>query len=184
MPAGPVYGLNEFRRLMRTLAERAERMLACDDVFAPVVVEYPVPAVDVLVDARLDLIGSWEAKALRSRAGLAGAHLLYDEFRRALRSPHWSRLSAQGVPAPSLLWTTASVDGPARGVEYAQSCLFPGTTVALTPDALEEFGRRAAVTGPTALDLTDARRMAEALAWCGIRLEDLSRPDATAPAAG
>ncbi|MFH0178078.1 hypothetical protein ACIA6D_36280 [Streptomyces cacaoi] len=173
--AGPVHGPAEFRRLMRGLLSEASAAPAPGPQDRPVAiaVEYSVPAVDALVNAGLDRIGGCEAKAMRFRAGVAGAHLLYDMLRRDLRSPDWTRAAARGIPAPYLLWSTAPCAGPDRGAEYAEQCLFPGTAVALTPAALRTFGERRAVTGPTALDLVEARRVVGILDWFGIRLETL-----------
>ncbi|MFF4657945.1 hypothetical protein [Streptomyces sp. NPDC001381] len=176
--AGPVHGLAGYRRLMRRLLSRTAASPDSGPVARPVAVEYPIPAVDALVNARLDLIGSCEAKAMRFRAGIAGAHLLYDTLRRDLRSPAWVRAVARDVPAPYLLWTTEPCAGPDQGAEYAEKCLFPGTAVALSPDALRTFSRHAVVTGPTAVDLQEARRVAGILDWFGIRLDALDGPTA------
>ncbi|MGW7425172.1 hypothetical protein ACWGJB_34945 [Streptomyces sp. NPDC054813] len=167
--AGPVHGVAAYRRLMDELLSGATASPAA----RPVAVEYSLPAVDALVNARLDLIGGCEAKAMRFRAGIAGAHLLYETLRRDLCSPDWIRAADRGVPAPFLLWTTEPGAGPDQGAEYAGKCLFPGTAVALSPGALRAFAQHAAVTGPTAADLVEARRVAGVLDWFGIRLDAL-----------
>ncbi|MFF8591838.1 hypothetical protein ACF061_10360 [Streptomyces sp. NPDC015220] len=164
--AGPVHGLVGYRRLMRRLRSEA----AASRLTRPVAVEYPIHAVDARVNARLDWIGGCEAKAMRFRAGIAGAHLLYDALRRELRSPDWVRATDRGVPAPYLLWSTRPRSGPDRGAEYAGRCLFPGTAVALSPEALRTFALHGVVTGPTAVDLVEARRVVGVLEWFGIHL--------------
>ncbi|NEC91779.1 hypothetical protein [Streptomyces sp. SID12501] len=166
---GPVHSLAGYRRLMRGLLSSTTASPAA----RPPAIEYPVQAVDALVNARLDLTGGCEAKAMRSCAGVAGAHLLYDALRHDLRSPDWLRAMAGGIPAPYLLWTTHFGAGPDRGAEYAAKCLFPGTAVALAPDALRTFTRHTVVTGPTSVDLVEARRVAGILDWFGIRLDAL-----------
>lgn len=169
---GPVHGPVGYRRLMRTLLSAAEAIPGA----GPVAVEYPLATVDALVNARLDRIGGWEAKAMLDRAGIAGAHLLYDALRRDLNSPEWVRVLGRGVPAPRLLWSTRPPAGPDRGAEYAERCLLPGTAVALSPEALSAFARRAAVTGPATADLAEARRVAGILDWFGIHLDALDSP--------
>ncbi|WP_448321847.1 hypothetical protein [Streptomyces sp. CO7] len=170
--AGPVHGPAGYRRLMRALSSAA----AASPGAGPVAVEYPVATVNAMVNARLDRIGGWEAKAMRDRAGIAGAHLLYDALRRDLNSPDWVRALARGVPAPRLVWSTRPPAGPDRGAEYAEQCLLPGTAVALSPEALSAFARRAAVTGPATADLAEARRVAGILDWFGIHLDALDSP--------
>ncbi|WP_406011026.1 hypothetical protein OG440_36510 [Streptomyces sp. NBC_00637] len=172
--AGPAHGPAAFRRLMRELLAQASAAPAPGPEGRPVAVEYSVPAVDALVNAGLDRMGGCEAKAMRFRAGIAGAHLLYDMLRRDLRSPGWTRAVARGIPAPYLLWSTTPGAGPDQGAEYAERCLFPGTAVALSPEALRTFVERGAVTGPTALDLVEARRVVRILDWFGIRLDTLA----------
>ncbi|MCH0566235.1 MULTISPECIES: hypothetical protein [unclassified Streptomyces] len=167
---GPVHGPAGYRRLMRRLLSEAA---TASPAARPVAIEYSVPAVDALVDARLDLIGGWEAKAMRSRAGIAGAHLLYDMLLRDLSSPRWAEAIDRGAPAPYLLWSTQPGAGPDRGADLAQRLLFPGTAVALSPRALEAFAQHGVVTGPTALDLAEALRVARVLDWFGLRLDAL-----------
>ncbi|MFE7932642.1 hypothetical protein ACFU6S_28715 [Streptomyces sp. NPDC057456] len=184
--AGPVHGPAALRRLMRGLLSQAAAAPAPgpEDRPVAVAVEYSVPAVDALVNAGLDRIGGCEAKAMRFRAGVAGAHLLYDMLRRDLSSPAWARAVARGIPAPYLLWSTTPGAGPDRGAEYAEQCLFPGTAVALSPDALRTFVERDAVAGPTTPDLVEARRVVGILDWFGIRLDTLvgaQAPTAQAP---
>ncbi|MEZ3183003.1 hypothetical protein KYY02_31385 [Streptomyces pimonensis] len=177
---GPVHGLAAYRRLMRRLL--SETTASPGRTFA---VEYPLWTVDLLVDARLDLIGGCEAKAMRSTAGIAGAHLLYDAWCRDVRSPDWVRAAERGAAAPSLLWTTQPCAGPDLGAEYAEKCLFPGTALALSPQALRTFTQHGGVvTGPTAVDVTEARRVARVLDWFGIRLDTLEPPSARTATSG
>ncbi|MDH6228335.1 hypothetical protein [Streptomyces sp. MJP52] len=170
--AGPVLGIAGYRRLTRELLSGAPAPSGA----RPLAVEYSVPAVDAVVNARLDRIGGWEAKAPHDRAGIAGAHLLYDAFRRDLRSPAWGRALGRGAPVPRLLWSTRPPAGPDRGAEYAERCLLPGTAVALSPEALSAFTRHAAVTAPASADLAEARRVAGILDRFGIRLAALDGP--------
>lgn len=176
---GPVHGLAAFRRLMRRLLSESTASPG-----RTVAVEYPLWAVDALVDARLDLIGGCEAKAMRSTAGIAGAHLLYDAWRRDVRSPDWVRAAERGIAAPYLLWTTQPCAGPDQGAEYADKCLFPGTALALSPQALRTFTQHGVVTGPTAVDVAEARRVTRVLDWFGIRLDTLEPPSARATTSG
>ncbi|MFC8938926.1 hypothetical protein ACFT1B_12405 [Streptomyces griseoincarnatus] len=170
---GPVHGGAGHRRLMRRLLSEAS---SASPAGRPTAIEYCVPAVDALVDARLDQVGGWEAKAMRSRAGIAGAHLLYDMHRRELASPQWTEAVARGAAAPRLLWSTRPGAGPDRGADLARRLLLPGTAVALSPRSLESFARHGVVTGPTVPDLAEAHRVVGVLDWFGIRLDDLDSP--------
>ncbi|MFE5732110.1 hypothetical protein ACFQ7A_14545 [Streptomyces sp. NPDC056528] len=171
---GPVHSVTGYRQVMGRVLTALETAVAegAPPPPRPLAIEYSLPGADATADARLDLAGDWEAKAMRGRAGLAGAHLVYTALRHDLTTDRWARLAASGARAPYLLWTTT---GPSvtvdHSVRYAERCLFPGTVLALSPAALREFDERGVVTGPTAPDAVGARRVAETLAWFGVRLD-------------
>ncbi|CAL9373571.1 hypothetical protein [Streptomyces sp. enrichment culture] len=176
MITGPVHGPAAARRLLR-------RLLTAQATAGPApryLVEYPAPAVDALVNAGLDRIGGWEAKAMRDRAGVAGAHLLHDALRRELDSPQWLRALDRGWPAPGLLVSTRPMAGPDRGAGYARQCLLPGTAVALAPGALRSFTDDDSAVLRPSVDLVEARRVVRVLDWFGIRLDALHAPAAPA----
>ncbi|MFF4170677.1 hypothetical protein [Streptomyces sp. NPDC001744] len=171
---GPVHSVTGYRQVMDRVLTALETAVAAGTPPPPLplAIEYSVPGADAAADARLDLVGGWEAKAMRGRAGLAGAHLVYAALRHDLTTDRWARLAASGARAPHLLWTAT---GPSvtvdRSVHYAERCLFPGTGLALSPAVLREFGERGVVTGPTAPDAVGARRVVDTLTWFGVRLD-------------
>src|SRR5690606_6272446 len=81
---GPVHGPAAGRRLLRGLLAAH----SATEVARRYVVEYPAPVVAALVNSALDRSGGWEARAMRARAGGAGAHL------RCAAS--WPRRSGRG----------------------------------------------------------------------------------------
>ncbi|MFJ9121538.1 hypothetical protein ACIRJO_39165 [Streptomyces sp. NPDC102394] len=169
---GPVNGVAGYRQAMNTALTALETAVATGIPTPPIAIEYSPVGVDAVVDARLDLAGSWEAKAMRGRAGLAGAHLLHAALRHDLATDRWTRLAARGARAPFLLWsTTAPSLGVDTSVGYAQRCLFPGTALALSPAVLREFEARGVVTGPTPLDIVEAQRIIDTLGWFGVGLD-------------
>src|SRR5690606_15602027 len=116
------------------------------------------------------------AKAMRDRAGVAGAHLLYDALRRELASPQWTRALDRGLAAPGLLVSTRPMAGPDRGAEYARQCLLPGAAVALAPGALRSFADDDSAPRTSTVDLAEARRVVGILDWFGISLHALPGP--------
>ncbi|MCL6670489.1 hypothetical protein [Streptomyces panaciradicis] len=168
----PVGGVAGYRQAMNTVLTTLETAVAVGTPTPPMAIEYSPADVDATVNAHLDLASSWEAKAMRGRAGLAGAHLLHAALRHDLTTDRWTRLAARGARAPYLRWSiTARSLRADTGVAYAQRCLFPGTTLALPPTVWREFESRGVVTGPTALDVTEARRVIDTLGWFGVRLD-------------
>ncbi|MFE4513119.1 hypothetical protein ACFRMQ_02825 [Kitasatospora sp. NPDC056783] len=170
---GPVLSLAGYRRAMDTVLTALEAAVTEGVPLParPVAIECSLPGIDTAVNAHLDLAGSWEAKAMRGLAALAAAQLLYAALERDLGTERWSRLAVRGARAPYLLWSTTGFSVTAdRSVHYAERCLFPGTAVALAPDALRRFRERGVVLGPTALDTAEAQRVADTLGWFGVRL--------------
>lgn len=76
------------------------------------VASFFVSRVDSEIDARLDTIGSDEAKALKGKAGLANARLAYQIFQEQFSSERWQVLEAAGARAQRPLWASTGVKDP------------------------------------------------------------------------
>ncbi len=76
------------------------------------VASFFVSRVDSEIDARLDAIGSDEAKALKGKAGLANARLAYQIFQEQFSSERWQVLEAAGGRAQRPLWASTGVKDP------------------------------------------------------------------------
>src|SRR5690606_10359836 len=77
------------------------------------VASFFVSRVDTEVDKRLDAIGTPEATALRSQAGLANARLAYELFEEAFATPRAQALLAAGARRQRPLWASTGVKDPA-----------------------------------------------------------------------
>ncbi|MEU7580453.1 transaldolase family protein [Streptomyces sp. NPDC041068] len=137
-------------------------------------IAFGVAAVDERVDARLDLIGSDEAKALRGRAGLAAARLAHQTHDMTFGSARWGALAAAGVPEPRPLWVTAA-HSASRSAFYAEELVTTGTVSALRPPALRSVAARD-VAGVDRVwrHYADAARTRTYLKWFDICLEDVA----------
>ncbi|HEY2172772.1 MAG TPA: transaldolase, partial [Mycobacteriales bacterium] len=76
------------------------------------VASFFVSRVDTEVDARLDKLGSAEAKKLRGTAAIANARLAYQHFERMLASDRWKALAAAGAKTQRPLWASTGVKDP------------------------------------------------------------------------
>ena len=76
------------------------------------VASFFVSRVDAEIDARLDAIGSDEAKALKGKAGLANARLAYQVFEEQFGSERWQVLKSAGANAQRPLWASTGVKDP------------------------------------------------------------------------
>ena len=76
------------------------------------VASFFVSRVDTEVDARLDKLGTPEAKALRGKAAIANARLAYELFENKCAEERWRVLAAQGANVQRPLWASTSTKDP------------------------------------------------------------------------
>ncbi|MET0854582.1 MAG: transaldolase, partial [Microterricola sp.] len=76
------------------------------------VASFFVSRVDTEINNRLDAIGSDEAIALKSKAGVANAQLAYDVFIKAFETERAAALLAAGANAQRPLWASTGVKDP------------------------------------------------------------------------
>ena len=76
------------------------------------VASFFVSRVDTEVDARLDKLGTPEAKALRGKAAIANARLAYELFEKKCAEDRWLALAAQGANVQRPLWASTSTKDP------------------------------------------------------------------------
>ena len=77
------------------------------------VASFFVSRVDTEVDARLDKIGTGEAKRLRGQAAVANARLAYQRYEQMLAGDRWRALAAAGARPQRPLWASTSTKDPA-----------------------------------------------------------------------
>jgi transaldolase len=71
-----------------------------------------VSRVDTEIDKRLDAIGTAEATALKSKAGIANARLAYQVYEQAFDSERAKLLLASGANKQRPLWASTGVKSP------------------------------------------------------------------------
>jgi transaldolase len=76
------------------------------------VASFFVSRVDTEVDARLDKLGTSEAKALRGKAAIANARLAYELFEQRCAEQRWLNLRASGAQIQRPLWASTSTKDP------------------------------------------------------------------------
>ncbi|MEU6991768.1 transaldolase family protein [Streptomyces sp. NPDC046465] len=136
-------------------------------------ISFDVTGVERHVDARLDLIGSDEAKALRGRAGLACARLAHRTHEMTFSSARWGALAAAGAREPKLLWATGAAS-PARAAHAVQELVTRGTATAMTPAAARVLAESGTVSGDRVWrHYADAERTLAYLDWFGVPVESL-----------
>ncbi|MEU7021584.1 transaldolase family protein [Streptomyces sp. NPDC046203] len=143
-------------------------------------ISFDLTGLDQRVDARLDLIGSDEAKALRGRAGLAAARLAHRVHEMTFSSARWGALAAAGTPEPKQLWV-ADAPTPRRSAHYVQELVTEGTATAMTPAAAHALADAGVVAGDRVWrQYADAERTLKFLDWFDISVEAVAAEGATA----
>ncbi|WAB83411.1 transaldolase [Microcella daejeonensis] len=123
------------------------------------VASFFVSRVDSEIDKRLEAIGTPEALALKSKAGIANARLAYELFEQAFAEPRATALLEAGGNAQRPLWASTGVKDPALPDTLYVTALAVGDTVNTMPEkTLEATFDHAVVTGDEVSGSYDASR--------------------------
>jgi transaldolase len=114
------------------------------------VASFFVSRVDTEIDARLDAIGTDEAKALKGKAGVANARLAYKIYEEQFSSERWQALVAAGANAQRPLWASTGVKDPSLpDTLYVAGLVAPNVVNTMPEKTLEAMADHGVVTGDT-----------------------------------
>ncbi|MFC9976459.1 transaldolase [Spirillospora sp. NPDC127200] len=141
------------------------------------VASFFVSRVDTEIDKRLDEIGSDEAKALRSKAGVANARLAYALYEEKFASDRWKALKDAGARPQRPLWASTGVKDPnLPATLYVDELVAPGTVNTMPEATLEAEAEKGEVRGDTVTgEYDDARAHMAALKDAGVDYDDVVR---------
>ncbi len=139
------------------------------------VASFFVSRVDTEVDKRLAAIGTDDALALKSKAGVANARLAYELFEQTFATERAQQLVAAGGNVQRPLWASTGVKDPSLpDTLYVTELVAPGTVNTMPEKTLEATFDHGVVTGDTVTgNYTDAHAAFDALASVGIDLDDV-----------
>jgi transaldolase len=158
---------------LRALAGRAADGRAIDRVASAA--SLFVSRVDTEVDKRIDANGGALA-ALRGRAGVANARLVYAAFLDITRSVRWRALEALGAKVQRPLWASTGTKNPAYSdVLYVESLIGPRTITSVPLDTLRRFADHGVVKRTLPDDTSNAQLIMIALEADGINFADVNR---------
>jgi transaldolase len=172
-----IFSLERYRAVMDAFLDGLERRRAAGGELHGLesVASFFVSRVDTEVDARLDKVGTDEAKALRGKAAIANARLAYQAYEEVFTSDRWKALAAAGARPQRPLWASTGVKDPAYDdTRYVVELVAPGTVNTMpeaTLDAVADHGviRGDSVTGTYA----EARQVIDNLARVGIDYDEV-----------
>ncbi|MCS3444384.1 transaldolase [Microbacterium phyllosphaerae] len=141
------------------------------------VASFFVSRVDTETDKRLSAIGTDEAEALKSKAGLANARLAYELYEQKFAEKRAQDLIASGANAQRPLWASTGVKDPALPDTLYVTELVAKDVVNTMPEkTLEATFDHGVVTGDTITGgYEEARAVFAGLADLGIDFTDVTQ---------
>jgi transaldolase len=139
------------------------------------VASFFVSRVDTEVDKRLEKIGTPEAAAMRSRAGVANARLAYRLFEQQCATDRWRALADLGARPQRPLWASTSVKDPdLPDTMYVTELVAPGVVNTMPEPTIEATGDHAEITGDSVTGhYDDAQQVLDELAGLGVSYDDV-----------
>jgi transaldolase len=141
------------------------------------VASFFVSRVDSEVDARLDKVGSADAKAQRGKAAIANARLAYQLYEKKFDTDRWRALEAAGAKRQRPLWASTSTKDPSYDdTMYVVELVAEGVVNTMPEATIHAVADHGHVTGDTIRpNYTDAHDVLDALAALGIDYDDVVR---------
>ncbi|WP_221584096.1 transaldolase [Microbacterium sp. G2-8] len=141
------------------------------------VASFFVSRVDTEVDKRLTAIGTDEALALRSKAGIANARLAFELFEKKFGEQRAADLVAAGANPQRPLWASTGVKDPSLpDTLYVTELVTKGTVNTMPEKTLEATHDHAEIAGDTVTSsYTDAHGVFDALANAGVDFADVTQ---------
>jgi transaldolase len=134
-----------------------------------------VSRVDTEIDSRLDKLGTPEAAAMRGKAAIANAQLVYKHYERVFSSPRWAALRAAGATPQRPLWASTSVKDPAYpDTRYVTDLVAPGVVNTMPEATLRAFADHGRLPAEPIQDhYGEARQVLDTLQHIGIDFADV-----------
>jgi transaldolase len=136
-----------------------------------------VSRVDTEVDKRLTAIGTPEAEALKSKAGIANARLAYELFEKEFATDRAKALTDAGANVQRPLWASTGVKDPSLpDTLYVTELVAPGTVNTMPEKTLEATFDHGEIAGDTVTGAyADAHGVFDELAAAGVDIDDVTQ---------
>ncbi|WP_210481417.1 transaldolase [Naasia sp. SYSU D00948] len=140
------------------------------------VASFFVSRVDTEVDKRLDALGSDEAKALKSKAGIANAQLAFKLFTEQFGTERAIGLQERGANRQRPLWASTGVKSPdLPDTLYVEQLVTHGVVNTMPGKTLDATFDHGNITGDTVTGSYDeAQRVLSALDGLGIDFDEVT----------
>jgi len=172
-----IFSLERYRAVIDAYLGGLEKAKAAGHDLSKIhsVASFFVSRVDTEIDKRLDAIGSDEAKALKSKAGVANAQLAYQVWEQAFDSERAKGLLEAGANTQRPLWASTGVKDPSLSdTLYVTELAAPHTVNTMPGKTLEATSDHGQVHGDAISGSYDAANgVMDQLAAVGIDYDDV-----------
>jgi transaldolase len=172
-----IFGLERYGAVMDAFLEGIEHAISAglDVTRLASVASFFVSRVDTEIDARLDKIGTDEAKELRGKAAIANARLAYEAYEKVFGGARWKALEAAGAKPQRPLWASTGVKDPTYDdTRYVVDLVAPGTVNTMPEATLNAVADHGVIRGNAVQGTYDeARATIAALETLGIGYRDV-----------
>jgi transaldolase len=143
-----IFSIDRYRAVMDAYQEGLERARAAGRDLTAIhsVASFFVSRVDTEIDARLNTLGTAEARTFKGKAAVANGRLAYEAFEQAVTKARWRSLAAVGANRQRPLWASTGVkDSAYPDTMYVSDLVAPGTVNTMPGTTLAAFADH----GPT-----------------------------------
>ena len=173
-----IFSLERHREVINAYLSGLERAKAAGIDLSTIhsVASFFVSRVDTEIDKRLVEIGSPEALALKSKAGVANARLAYQVYEQAFATERAKGLLAAGANKQRPLWASTGVKDPALpDTLYVTELAVPETVNTMPEKTLEATFDHAVISGDEVTgNYAQANTVLDALDKLGISYDEVT----------
>lgn len=173
-----IFSLERYRGVIDAYLTGLEKAKAAGIDLAGIqsVASFFVSRVDTEIDKRLTAIGTDEALALKSKAGIANARLAYEVYEQAFASDRAKALVAAGANEQRPLWASTGVKDPSLpDTLYVTELVAPNTVNTMPEKTLDATFDHGVIAGDTVTgNYADAKGVLDALAALGVDYDDVT----------
>ncbi|ROR81905.1 transaldolase [Plantibacter flavus] len=173
-----IFSLTRYREVINAFLTGLEQAKAAGHDLSTIhsVASFFVSRVDTEIDKRLDAIGSPEATALKSKAGVANAQLAYQVFEQEFASERATALLEAGANKQRPLWASTGVkSAELPDTLYVTELVADGVVNTMPEKTLEATFDHGVITGDTVTgSYAAANEVLDAIAALGVSYDEVT----------
>jgi transaldolase len=173
-----IFSLERYRGVINAYLTGLEKAKAAGIDLSGIqsVASFFVSRVDTEIDKRLNAIGTDEAIALKSKAGIANARLAYQVYEELFATERAKNLVAAGANEQRPLWASTGVKDPSLpDTLYVTELVAPNTVNTMPEKTLDATFDHGVITGDTVTGrYAEANEVLNALDALGISYDEVT----------